>query len=63
MGSVPQFRGEFAIVREGELEPVDAGGEPFDMVSCLGKSEPLLPLDVECSPHAVGEVCAAVELR
>lgn len=62
VASVPQFRGEFAVIREGELEPADAGSLLVDHVGRLGECEPLLPLDVKCCPHPVGEVGAAVEV-
>jgi hypothetical protein len=52
------YAGRVAGLQFGEL-----GVEPLDLICGLGESEPLLPLDVECSPHAVGEVGAAVELR
>lgn len=61
-GSVPQFRRQFAVIREGELEPADAGSLLVDSVRRLGESQPLLPLNLQGCPHSVGEVGAAVEL-
>jgi len=46
--------GQFAVIGEHHLKLDHAGGEPFDVVSRLGESGSLIPLNIECRSHSLG---------